>query len=179
MTFPAFLFPAFFVIVVFVVALPAVITMVYLQVYKRYVNRVFNSDKAHSTMVPPYKIVIILTVMVLFLGVLLSLSVGYKIGNAEYEKNLEELSAFDFHTFYAEVSEVSEHTITLNGISLNEGRYRGEFQYEVWGETSIAHQNQPIALSDLKPGDLVSVILTTDKNAVTELFKIQLIAPNS
>ncbi len=179
MTFPAFLFPAFFVIVVFVVALPAVITMVYLQFYKHYVNRVFNSNKAHSTMVPPYQIVIILTVIVLFLGVLLSLFVGYKIGNAEYEKNVEELSAFDFQTFYAEVLEVGEHTITFNGITLNEEHYRGEFQYEVWGETSIAHQDQPIALSDLRPGDLVSVILTTDKNAVTELFKIQLIASSS
>lgn len=179
MTFPVPLFPAFFVIVVFVVAMPAVITMIYLQVYRHYVNRVFNSNKAHSTMVPPYKIVIILTVAVLFLGVLSSLFVGYKIGNAEYEKNMEELSAFDFQTFYAEVSEVGEHTITFNGISLNEERYRGEFQYEVWGETSIAHKDQPIALSDLGPGDLISVILSTDKNAVTDLFKIQLIVPNS
>lgn len=179
MTFPVPLFPAFFVIVVFVVTMPAVITMIYLQVYKHYVNRFFNSNKDHSTMVPPYKIVIILTVAVLFLGVLSSLFVGYKIGNAEYEKNAEELSAFDFQTFYAEVSEVGEHTITFNGISLNEERYRDEFQYEVWGETSIVHKDQPIALSDLGPGDLISVILTTDKNAVTDIFKIQLIVPNS
>ena len=178
MTLPTFLFPAFLIIVAFVVALPAVITMIYLQVYKNYVNRVFNSNKAHSTMVPPYKIVIILTVVVLFFGVLLSLFVGYKIGNYEYEKNLEEWSAFDLQTFYAEVLEVGEHTITFNGISLNEERYRGEFQYEVWGETSIAHGDQPIALADLGPGDLISVILTTDKNAATDLFKIQLIASN-
>ena len=179
MTLPTFLFPAFLIIVVFVVALPAAITVIYLQVYKNYVNRVFNSNKAHSTMVPPYKIVIILTVVVLFFGVLLSLFVGYKIGNYEYEKNLEEWSAFDLQTFYAEVSEIGEHTITFNGISLNEERYRGEFQYEVWGETSIAHGDQPIALSDLRPGDLISVILTTDKNAAIELFKIQLVLPNS
>ena len=177
MTFPTFLLPAFLIIVVFVVALPAIITMIYLKVYKNYVNRVFNSNKAHSTMVPPYKIVIILTVVVLFFGVLLSLFVGYKIGNYEYENNLEEWSAFDLQTFYAEVSEVGEHTITFNGISLNEERYRGEFQYEVWGETTIAHKDQPISLSDLVPGDLISVILTTDKNAATELFKIQLIKP--
>ena len=130
-------------------------------------------------MIPPYKIVIILTVVVLFFGVLISLFVGYKIGNHEYEVNLEEWSAFDLQTFYAEVSEIGEHTITFNGISLNEERYRGKFQYEVWGETSIAHKDQPITLSDLRPGDLISVILTTDKNAVTELFKIQLIASNS
>lgn len=179
MAFPTFLLPAFLVILVFVVALPAIITMVYLQVYKHYVNKAFNSNKAHSTMVPPYKIVIVLTVAVLFLGVFLSLFIGYKVGNAEYDKNVEELSAFDFQTFYAEVTEIGEHTITLNGISLNEKEYRGKFQYEVWGETSIAHQNKPIALSDLKPGDLISVILTTDKNAVTTLFKIQLISSNS
>ena len=179
MTLPTFLFPAFLIIVVFVVALPAAITMIYLQVYKNYVNRVFNSNKAHPTMVPPYKIVIILTGVVLFIGVLLSLFVGYKIGNYEYEKNLEEWSAFDLQTFYAKVSAVGEHTITFHGISLNEERYRGEFQYEVWGETSIAHGDQPIALSDLRPGDLISVILTTDKNAVTELFKIQRISSNS
>ena len=179
MTVPAFLFPAFFVIVVFAVVLPAVITLAYLQVYKRYVNRVFNSEKAHSTMVPPYKVVIMLTVAVLFLGILLSLFVGYKIGRAEYKKNVEELSASDFQTFYAEVTEVGEHTITFNGISLNEERYRSEFQYEVWGETSIVWQEQPISLSDLEPGDLISIILLTDKNSVTELFKIQLISPNS
>ena len=179
MTYPTFLFPAFLIIVLFVVALPAVITMIYLQVYKSYVNRVFNSNKAHPTMVPPYKIVIILTVVVLFIGVLLSLFVGYKIGNYEYEKNLEEWSAFDLQTFYAEVSEVGEHTITFKGISLNEERYRGEFQYEVWGETCIAHGDQTIDLSDLRPGELISVILTTDKNDAIELFKIQLVSPNS
>lgn len=178
MTFPAFLFPVFFIIILFVIALPAVITMIYLQVYKRYVNKAFHSDKAHSTMVPPYKIVIILTVVILFFGVFVSLFVGYKIGNAQFEKNVEEWSAFDFQSFYAEVAKVSEHTIVFNGISLNEEQYRGQFQYEVWGETNIVWQYQPIALSDLEPGDLISVILTTDKNAVTELFKIQLIAPN-
>ena len=90
---------------------------------------------------------------------------------------MEELSASGFQTFYAEVAEVGEHTITFNGIYLNEERYQGEFRYEVWGETSIVWRDQPVTLSDLGPGDLISVILTTDKNAGTELFKIQLISP--
>lgn len=179
MGFPAFLFPAFFIILVFVVVFPAVITMVYLQVYKRYVNKVFNTNKAHSTMVPPYKIVIILTIAVLFVGVLTSLFVGYKFAYDYFEEEVDEFSAFDFQTFYAEVTEVGEQTITFKGISLNEEKYRGEFQYEVWGETSIVWQDKPIALSDLEQGDLISIILTTDKDAVTELFKIQLITPNS
>jgi len=179
MKFPAFLFPAFFIIIVFVVAFPAIITMVYLQVYKRYVNRVFNSDKVHPTMVPPYKIVITLTIAVLFVGILVSLFVGYKVGYERFEEGIEEFSALDVQTFYAEVTEIGEQTITFKGISLNEEKYRGDFQYEVWGETSIVYQNTLISLSDLQQGDLISVILTTDKNASTELFKIQLIASNS
>ena len=55
MAFPTFLFPAFFVIIVFAAAFPAAVIAVYLQVYKRYVNRVFHSDKAHLTMAPPTK----------------------------------------------------------------------------------------------------------------------------
>lgn len=171
MGFPTLLFPAFFLIVLFAAILPAVITMIYLQVYKRYVNKVFNSDKAHSVMVPPYKMVIILTVAVLFIGVLTSLFVGYKFAYDYFEKDVEDISAPDLQAFYAEVTEVGEHTIAFKGISLNEERYRGEFQYEIWGETSIMRQDEPIALSDLEEGDLISVIFIAD-----QLFKIQLIS---
>lgn len=178
MVFPAFLFPAFLVIILFAAALPALITTVYLQVYKRRINSALRGGGGCPAMAPPYKVVIVLTVMVLFIGVIVSLFTGYKLAHDYFEEDTEELSALDLQAFYAEVREVGEHTITVEGIPLNEEPYRGTLQYEVWGETSVVGEGAPLSLTDLRQGDLVSLILISGAEAPLDLFKIQRIAPS-
>ncbi len=178
MEFPSFLLPAFFIIILFVAAFPAVIIAIYLQIYKHYINKALKTGKIHSTMAPPYKVVIILTIGVLFIGIIASLFAGYKVGYNRFEESIDHFSASDLETYYAEVKAVGENTITVEGLALNEEKFRGEFSYEIWGEVSIVWKNELIALSDLKEGNLISVILITGEGRVagiTDIYKITLL----
>ncbi|HMM06907.1 MAG TPA: hypothetical protein PKD52_09595 [Clostridiales bacterium] len=88
---------------------------------------------------------------------------------------MSQTSAFDIQTFYAEVKDVGDNTILVEGISLNDESYRGEFRYDVWEATKLEWRNSPISLSDLDEGDLVSITLITDRGGITDIFKIQLL----
>ena len=64
----------------------------------------------------------------------------------------------------------------VKGISLNDENYQGEFQYnDLWEGLSVYRKDTPIKLSDLSEGDLVSIILLTDRMGNTNIFKSQLL----
>lgn len=168
-------FPIFFLVVLAVAALLIVTVAVYFQVYKRNINKTLETNAStHVPMTPPYKVAIVLTIAVLIVGILISYFSGYKAGYDSYEKRVKT-SAFDIQTFYAEVKEVGDNTILVEGISLNDESHRGEFRYDVWEETKLEWHNTPISLSDLDEGDLVSITLITGGGGITDIFKIQLL----
>lgn len=39
----------------------------------------------------------------------------------------------------------------------------------------MEQQGTPITLADLKTGDLVSIVLLTDRSGITDIFKLQLL----
>lgn len=165
-------FPVFFIFALLFVALLIVTLVVYLQVYKRHINRVLNAETKSSTMAPPYKVALVLTITVLIIGVLASYLVGYKVAYDRFENtNI----TFDVHSFYAEAKEIRENTIVVDGISLNDEKYRGEFKYEIYEGVSIVWMDEPISLLDIEPGDLVCVTLVTGGGDITDIFKIQLL----
>lgn len=73
------------------------------------------------------------------------------------------------------MKEVSGNALIVEGISLNDENYRGEFKYDVVKGTKLEWHNTPISLSDLDEGDLISITLVTDRGGVTDVFKIQLL----
>ena len=169
-------FPVYFFIVLAVAALLIAAVAIYLQVYKRSINKALKTNPGiHVPMTPPYKVAIVLTIAVLIVGILISYFAGYKAAYDKYEEELSQTSAFDIQTFYAEVKDVGDDTILVEGISLNDESFRGEFRYDVWEATKLEWRNTPISLSDLDEGDLVSIILITDCGGITDLFKIQLL----
>ncbi len=169
-------FPSFFLIVLAVVALLVTTVVVYFEVYKRNINKALETNaNTHGPMTPPYKVAIVLTIVVLIVGLLISYFVGYKVAYDKYEESLSHTSTFDIQTFYAEVKEVGDNTILVEGISLNDESYQGEFRYDVSEGTKLELRNTPISLSDLVEGDLVSIILVTDRGGITDIFKIQLV----
>jgi heme/copper-type cytochrome/quinol oxidase subunit 2 len=172
MGFPIY-FLALFAIIIILVATVAV----YFQVYKRHINKALGSAEGKRTsMVPPYRVAIVMTIIVLLIGILISYFAGYVNAYKDYEEDAWEMSHSDIQTFYAEVKEIGEKSILVNGISLNDENYRGEFQYDIWGEVSIYRQDTVIPLSDLSEGDLISITLLTDRTGITNIFKIQLLA---
>ena len=116
-----------------------------------------------------------LTVTVLIVGIVASFFLGYKIAYDRFESSAEQISPFNIQTYYAEVKEVGENTITVEGISLNEENYRGTFQYDIWGETSIIWKNESITLTDLESGDMVAVTIIMAGGDIADVFKIQLL----
>lgn len=179
MLYSSILFPAFLVITIFVIIIPVVIVAVYLQIYKRHINNALNNNEHRNQMASPHKVIIVSTIVVLFIGTIVSLFIGYKTAQKYYEGSIEQFSATDLETYYAEVTEVGESTITVKGLTINEEKYQGEFQYEIWGEVSIVQGNEIISISDLKQGDLVSIILISGEGhvkGITDVFKITLIA---
>ena len=178
MLFSAILFPAFLIITIFVIIIPIAIIAVYLQIYKRHINHALNNGEHRTQMASPHKVIIISTIVVLFIGVFASLFVGYKTAQNYYEASIDEFSATDLETYYAEVKEVNDGTLTVKGLSINEEKYQGEFQYEIWGEVTIVQGSEIITLSDLEQGDIVSIILITGEGhvkGITDAFKITLI----
>ena len=172
------IFPVFFLITIFVIIIPFFIIAVYLQIYKRHINNVLNNSEYHGRMASPHKVVIVSTIIVLFIGIIVSLFVGYKIAQNYYEGSIEQFSATDLETYYAEVKEIEEKTIIVKGLSINEEKYQGEFRYEIGGEVSIVKDEKIISLSDLEQGDLVSIILVAGEGhvkGITDVFKITLI----
>ncbi|MEH7388149.1 hypothetical protein V7147_22535 [Bacillus sp. JJ1521] len=172
MVFPIY-FLALFAIQIILVAT----VIVYFQVYKRHINKALGATEGKRTsMVPPYRVAIVMTIIVLLISILISYFVGYVNAYKDYDEDAWVMSHSDIQTFYAEVKEVGKNSLLVEGISLNDENYRGEFQYDVWGEVSIYRQDAVIQLSDLSEGDLISITLVTDRAGITNIFKIQLLA---
>ena len=76
MFYSSILFPAFLVITIFVIIVPVGIIAVYLQVYKRHINKALNNNEHRTQMASPHKVIIVSTIVVLFVGIIVSLFVG-------------------------------------------------------------------------------------------------------
>lgn len=166
-------FPIFFIFAFFFAALLIATLVVYVQVYKIHINKALKAETKSSIMAPPYKVALVLTIAVLTIGVFVSFLAGYKVANDRF---VTASITFDVHSFYAKVKEIDKNTITVDGIAINEEKYRGELKYEVYEGVGILWKDNPIGLLDIEPGDLVCVTLVTGGGDVTELFKIQLLS---
>lgn len=168
-------FPAFMIIILFIIVLLFAVLAVYLYIYKRKINRVLVTGESGVKMPAPYKVAATLTTILLVIGIIVSYFVGYKVAYDRLENSMGQLSPMDIDTFYAEVQEITPNTISVEGLSLNEEQYRGIIQYDVWAETSVVCGNEVIKLSDLEPGDVVAITLVTGAGDITDIFKIQLL----
>lgn len=168
-------FPAFMIIILFIIVLLFAVLAVYLYIYKRKINRVLVTGESGIKMPAPYKVAAILTTILLVIGIMVSYFVGYKVAYDRLENSMGQLSPMDIYTFYAEVQEITPNTISVEGLSQNEEQYRGIIQYDVWAETSVVRGNEVIKLSDLEQGDVVAITLVTGAGDITDIFKIQLL----
>ena len=168
--------PTFFVMILVVVMMLAAAVAAYLQVYKRHINKALQTGStAHAKMVPPYKVAIALTIVVLTVGLVISYFAGYKAAYDNFEDVSRQAAPMNIQTFYAEVKEAGDNSLSVEGISLNEESYRGEFNYDIWEGTNIAWHDTTISLNDLDEGDLVSITLVTANGGITDVYEIRLL----
>lgn len=166
-------FPAFFLIIAGMVILLITIGVVYYRIYKRKINLALAGSGTQGKPMPaPFDMAALLIIVFLLFAVLMSFVLGFRMG---YHALDNDEGQIDIHAFYAEVKEVGTETITVKGLQLNDADYRSEFTFQLYEGLMIERHNQPISLSDIDKGDLVSIVLLTDISGVEDVFKIQLI----
>lgn len=116
--------------------------------------------------------------------VAISFLTGYKNAYDHFEQ--AEGIAIHYETFYTEILEINGRRISVSGLDVNKSAYQGEFILTPYGETSLERENHPIAISDLHPGQLVSVTLiflnveeNTSNNELPNIDKIEILHDNS
>lgn len=80
--------------------------------------------------------------------------IGYKTG---YDRLKNMAAAVQAQTFYATVSDISDHTVTVKGMEVNDINFRGDFVLTVTEETKIVWRYTDIAFEDLDVGDHIAV----------------------
>lgn len=175
-------FPAFFLMVLALVIFLIVIVAVYFQIYKRNINKALTAtDTPPAPMASPYRVAIVLTVVFLLVAILISYFIGYKAAYDDFEHGLEQ-SNLVHEVFYAEVKEVDGQCVMVQGLEINDRDYRGEYTLEIHGETELAWHDTIIAVSDLKEGHIISVLLAFPDGTVEipdtiiDIVKIQLLS---
>ena len=125
---------------------------------------------------------VILVIMLVIIALVIGYFVGYKRGYDKIESASQNVNYNnEQQTFYAEIKEINNNNAFLvEGLSVNDINYRGEFTFSVIGETKLEWRGTEISISDLKVGDNISItfdgeILDTYPAQIKEVIKIQLL----
>ena len=83
-------------------------------------------------------------------------------------------------TFYATVTEVSTHSLKVEGLEINQINYRSLYRFPVDEQTQLVWRGIPVELSDFRPGLTVSVsftgkILETYPVGLTEVCRVEIL----
>lgn len=166
-------FPAYFLFIFGMIIFLIAVCVVYYRIYKRKINMALDGETGqHKPMPSPFNVAVALTIIFLLFAVLMSFIIGFGMGYRSLDGGDGQI---DIHSFYAEVKEIEEETITVKGIQLNDEAYRDEFTFQLYEGLMIEWHEQLISFSDLDKGDLVSIILLTDVAGIEDIFKIQLL----
>ena len=168
-------FPIFTFVVLLVIITPFLVIATYSQFYKKHLNKVLTDKEYHRKMASPQKVAIVSTYVILFISIFVSFIGGYRLAKNYYEQSIDHFSSTDIETYYAEVITVNDNILIVDGISINEEKYQGEFKYEITEEVIVVKDDKLISVSQLEEGDLVSVVLVTGEGhieGITILFII-------
>ncbi len=120
---------------------------------------------------------IILIIFVVVIALILGYFVGYK---RAYDKIENANQTIDQQTFYAEIKEITDNHFLVQGLTVNDINYRGEFTFSIMGETELLWRGAEIELSDLDVGDNIAItfvgeVLESYPAQITEVVRIQLL----
>ncbi len=155
------LFPAFVLFLCGTVLLFAAACAVYGRLYKR--------RPARRRLPPPFPAAAVLGALFLLAAVPLGFALGLRLADRGADAQI------DVHAFYAEVESVGTETLAVQGLAINSAEDRGARTLRLYEGLPVERDGAPIPLSELKAGDLVSVVLLTDTGGTEEIFKIELL----
>ena len=125
---------------------------------------------------------VILVIMLVIIALVIGYFVGYKRAYDKIESASQNVNYNnEQQTFYAEIKKINNNNVFLvEGLSVNDINYRGDFTFSVVEETKLEWRGTEISISDLKVGDNISItfdgeILDTYPAQIQEVIKIQLL----
>ncbi len=118
---------------------------------------------------------IILNILTTVISLVIGFFVGYKIAYNKYYKieNSNQIinSSTDQCTFYAEIKDITDNILLVEGLSVNDINFRSEFIFSVTEETQMLWRGTKLELSDLDIGDNISITFDGD---VLEIYPAQI-----
>ena len=179
------IFPLFFIILA-AAGVMAGLAIIYLQIYKRRINRMLAAgvDVGKKRRLPAPHELMPLAMMVIHLCT----------AHTAYDRMENAVPAQDFasgetQTFCAEITAISGseeggNSVRIKGASQNRAQLRGEFVFAVFGETVIERQGTPLAFSALAVGDMVALtyrgeISSGTPPVIAHVIKIEVLAEGS
>lgn len=127
---------------------------------------------------------IILNILFSVIFLVIGLFFGYKIAYNKYHKidNSSKIINYDTHqcTFYAKIKNITDNIFLVEGLSVNDINFRGEFVFSVTEATQILWQGEKIELSDLGVGNNISItfdgyVLESYPGQINNIYRIQLL----
>lgn len=123
-----------------------------------------------------HRISLILALVLVVLAAGAGLFGGYHWGASSAEPETEEPT----QTFYATITEVSDSSLLVEGLEVNDINHRGAFTVPVDSSTRITWRYEAMDFSELKPGQTVSVtysgaVMESDPAGLTDVTWIQLL----
>lgn len=103
--------------------------------------------------------------------------IGYKMAYDRIENNQTSNESV---TFYAKITDINDAVLAVQGIELNDINYRGEFVFQIIGETELVWRGTPMNISEFDVGDYIAITCTgeiqeTYPAHITEVVKVQLL----
>ncbi len=125
-------------------------------------------------------LITIIIIAVILIWTLVGGVIGYQIGSGVYKKDSSDGEDTLSQTFYAEIKEINGNSLLVEGLSVNDINFRGQFSFSVTDETKLEWRYTEISLSDLDVGDKISVtftgaIMESYPAGLTEVVRIQLL----
>lgn len=103
--------------------------------------------------------------------------IGYKTA---YDRMERAAVSYETETFYAAITDISDSSITVQGMEINDINFRGRFTFPVMEETSYLWRGTDISPEDLEEGDNISITFTgmvqeSSPARIQEVVKVQLL----
>lgn len=140
---------------------------------------IHGASKKEGDMTMKKGVKILLSVLVILAVAVISFFVGYKVAYDRSENSLNQNETLP-QTFYAEIKEINDSNILVEGLSVNDYNYRGEFSFQVQDETKLEWRGTQLSVSELEVGDLVAItfmggITETYPAGIDDVVRIQLL----
>ena len=89
-------------------------------------------------------------------------------------------ASYETETFYEAITDISDSSITVQGMEINDINFRGRFTFPVMEETSYLWRGTRISPKDLEEGDNISITFTglvreSSPAGIQEVLKVQLL----